>query len=88
LNVLDKPTLLIFNKIDLYRKRNYDHYLDEEAKKEIEEGLQSNLKHLFELDNVFISAITKENMSVLRYKLVEMVQKQYQVRYPYQAHHW
>lgn len=88
LNVLDKPMLLVFNKIDLYRERNYDPFIDEEAKKEIEEGLQGNLRYLFELDNVFISASTKENIDILRKKLVEMVQEQYKVRYPYQVQHW
>ena len=88
LDVLDKPTLLVFNKIDLYRKRFYDPYIDEEAKKEIEEGLQGNLRYLFEQDNVFISAITKENMDQLREKITEMVQAQYQVRYPYRVKHW
>ena len=88
LDVLDKPTILVFNKIDLYRKQNYDPFIDEEAKREIEEGLKGNLKYLFEMDNVFISAITKENMGVLRHKIIEMVKEQYKVRYPYQVRHW
>jgi GTP-binding protein HflX len=88
LDVLDKPMLLVFNKIDLYRERNYDPFIDEEAKKEIEEGLQGNLRYLFEHDNVFISAITKENMDILRARLIEMVEEQYKVRYPYQVRQW
>ena len=34
LEALNKPTLFVFNKIDLYRKRYFDELLDEEAKKE------------------------------------------------------
>lgn len=88
LEVLDKPTLLVFNKIDLYREKYYDPFIDDEARKEIEEGLQGNLRYLFDQDNVFISAKTKENVDVLREKITEMVREQYQRRYPYQAKQW
>ncbi len=88
LDAIDKPTLLAFNKIDLYRKLYYDAFLDEEAKEEIEEGLRGSLKHQFGHDNVFISAITKENIDELRAKLLRMIKEQYVVRYPYQARQW
>ena len=88
LNALDKPTLLVFNKIDLYRKKYFDELLDDDAKKEIEVGLKDSLKHLFDHENVFISALTKENFSELREKLSNRVKKQYQIRYPYQVKHW
>lgn len=88
LDVLDKPTLLVLNKMDLYRERYYDSYLDEEGKKEIEDSLKHNMKHLFEHDNIFISAKTKENIDLLREKLMEMVTEQYQTRYPFQIKHW
>ena len=32
LGAIDKPTLMVYNKIDLYRERNYDLYLEEEGK--------------------------------------------------------
>ncbi len=88
LDALDKPTLLIFNKIDLYRKINYDAYVDEEAKKEIENKLKSNLRNQFEHDNLFISAMTKENVGDLREKLKVLVKERYTIRYPYQVKHW
>ncbi len=88
MNALEKPTLMVFNKIDLYRDKYYDPYLDEEGKAEIEEGLKSSLKNLFDHENVFVSALTKENIDVLREKVIEMVQKQYHIRYPYQAKQW
>ncbi len=88
LDATDKPTLLVFNKIDLYRELNYDAYVDEEARMEIEEGLKGSLRHTFETDLVFISARTKENVDLLREKMKEMVKEQYLVRYPYQAKHW
>lgn len=88
LNALEKPTLFVFNKIDEYRKKNYDLLLDEEAKVEIEAGISENLKHTFEHDNVLVSAITRENIDVLRDKIINLVKAAYEERYPYQAKLW
>ncbi len=88
LGVLDKPTLLVFNKIDLYRKKYFDELVDNETKNEIEKELQSRLKNQYEHDNVFVSAINKENIDILRKKMTKMIKREYQVRYPYQAKRW
>jgi len=88
LDVLEKPTLVVFNKVDLYRERYFDALLDEETQQEILSDLQENLRFSFEKENVFISAVTKENLDVLRDKLLEMVRSQYEERYPYQAKQW
>lgn len=83
-----KPTLLVFNKIDLYRERNYDLYLDEEGRDEVEEGLRAGLESEFGDEAILLSAHTKENLDVLRERLVEMVKEEYQATYPYVAKHW
>ncbi len=88
LEALDKPTLFIFNKIDLFREKNYDSFIDAEAREEVEEGLKGNLKYQFGHEVIFVSAVTKENIDLLREKLTEMVKEQYKVRYPYQVKHW
>jgi GTP-binding protein HflX len=88
LGALDKPTLLVFNKIDLYRERNYDDLLTEEGRREIEEGLLGNLTHMFDQDSMFVSAATKENIGALRLKLQQMVHERYMIRYPYKAKQW
>jgi GTP-binding protein HflX len=88
LGASEKPTLLVFNKIDLYREKYYDPFIDREAKEEIEEGLQGNLRHLFDHDNVLISAKSKENIDLLRSKMLEMIKEQYKIRYPYHAKSW
>jgi GTP-binding protein HflX len=88
LNVLDKPTLLVFNKIDLYRMLNYDELLDKEGQEEIEEGLRGSLRFQFDYENVFISAITGEGIGELRSILLSWVKEQYHSRYPYQAKRW
>ncbi len=88
LDVLEKPTLMVFNKMDKYRDLYFDPLLDEEGKQEVEEGLKQGLSNQFGENNVFISALTKENMGELRTKLTEAIQEQYHVRYPYQAKYW
>ncbi|MGH1436632.1 MAG: GTPase HflX [Lewinella sp.] len=88
LEALEKPTLMIFNKIDLYRERNYDLYLDDEVKEEIESGLKQRLEAQFDQESVLVSAITKENIDTLRSRMMEMVKAQYHVRYPYIAKQW
>ncbi len=88
LEAVDKPTLLVFNKIDLYRERNYDDLLTEEGKREIEEGLLGNLSYMFDQECMFVSAVTGENIGELRAKLQQMVHEQYMIRYPYRAKQW
>jgi len=88
LGVKDKPTILIFNKIDLYRKRYFDDFLDKATRKELEEGLLENLKNTYESDVIFISAQEKENINEFRAKLTRLVKQQYVTQYPYMAKRW
>jgi GTP-binding protein HflX len=83
-----KPTVLIFNKIDLFRERNYDLYLDDEGREEVEEGLRKSLESEFQNEALLISAHSRENMDKLRARLVAMVKDEYQMTYPYVAKHW
>ena len=88
LGVTDKPTLLVFNKIDLYKKRYFDEFLEDEVKSEIIAELKQNLKNNYENDNIFISAVTKENVDQLRVKLTEMIDLEYNKVYPYKTKTW
>ena len=88
LEALDKPTLFLFNKIDLYRKRYFDALLTDEEKAEIEAGLQAKLKEQFVHDNFFISAINKENLEDVKAYLTEKITELYQIRFPYQTKQW
>lgn len=88
LGVSEKKCFMVFNKIDLYRDRYFDDYVDAETKLEIEKELREKLKNEFEHDNVFISALSKENINVLREKLTTLVKDLYEIRYPYQVKHW
>ena len=84
----DKPMLFIFNKIDLYRQRNFDTYLDKQTAEDILSELSISLKNTFEHDNVFISAIEKENIDQLRQRVTEMIEEAYQKIYPYLSKKW
>lgn len=88
LGALDKPTVMIFNKIDLYRDKYFDAYLDKETQNEIETELKDNLFNQFEHENIFISALQKENISELRAMLTKKIKDLYEIRYPYQVKHW
>lgn len=88
LEAIDKPTLFIFNKMDLYRDRYFDDMLDEATKTEILAELTDKLKTHYEGDHVFVSAIKKENIQELKDKIKKLVKEQYVVRYPYQAKQW
>ena len=79
---------MVFNKMDLYRERYFDEYLDKENKLRIEQELQENLKSNLNKDNVFVSALKKENMSVLKEKMKVLIETEYEKTYPYRAKHW
>lgn len=88
LEVADKPTLILFNKIDLYRSKYFDELLTDEEKKEIEAGLQAKLKEQFVYDNFLISAIEKENIEAVKAYLSEKITELYHLRFPYQSKQW
>ena len=85
LNADDKPTLMVLNKIDLYRKRYFDDLLEEEVKTQLIDELQKRIQQEYEADTILISAINKENIDQLRSMLTTMIEKQYAIRYPYKT---
>ena len=87
LKVDDKPTLMVFNKMDLYRTRYFDDLLDAETQADIERGLIDNLTNKYG-ESVIISAGTKENLEELKGRLKRLVKEQYVVRYPHQTQQW
>ncbi len=88
LGAAEKPVLMVFNKMDLYRQRNFDELLTPAERAEIERELREGLGRRYGAHNVFISAATGENVDELRRRLLDMVKAQYHVRYPYQAKRW
>jgi GTP-binding protein HflX len=88
LKVEEKPTLMVFNKLDLYRKKNFDELLLDEEREEIELQIREHLENNYGSTSLLVSAVTKENISEFREVLGEMVLSQYNVRYPYMAKRW
>ncbi|MEZ5014721.1 MAG: GTPase HflX [Chitinophagales bacterium] len=81
----DKPTILVSNKIDNYRSTHFDKYLAKEVQDSILEELEQTWKARHGQQVVFISAITRENIDVLREMVIDLVKEWYQVRYPYKT---
>ncbi len=81
----DKPTITIFNKIDLYADRYFDPYLADSVKHEIMAELQERWQQVLDGQCVFISATQRENIDRLRSKILDAVQEQYAIRYPYKT---
>ncbi|MBI1226067.1 MAG: GTPase HflX [Bacteroidetes bacterium] len=88
LNAIGKPTLMVFNKFDLYREKNFDDLLDSGVKKEIERELLSNLRNQYGHECIFISAANREGIDQLREMMVTMVKREYQIRYPHEVRNW
>ena len=85
LDVFDKPTLTIFNKMDLYEKNTFDEWLEESTKKEILEDLYERWQRETNGNAVFVAAIEKRNLDLLRKTILDKVRELYRIRYPYKT---
>lgn len=85
LNAFEKPTLTIFNKMDLYEKRTFDEWLEPETKKEILEDLYERWERETNGDVVFISAVEKRNLEKLKETILRKVREMYRKRFPYKT---
>jgi len=85
LNSFEKPALTIFNKMDLYEEKNLDQWLEESTKKEILEDLYERWERETNGNAVFISAVERKNIDVLRQNILKKVREMYKVRYPYKT---
>jgi GTP-binding protein HflX len=85
LKAFDKPTILVFNKMDAYEQKHFDEHLPLEIKNEIREDLNRGWQQRTNNKEVFISAVQKENIDVLRYMMYDEIRRLYQIRYPYKT---
>src|SRR6185436_18827578 len=85
INAFDKPILTVFNKMDLYEEKTFDEWLEPSTKKELLEDLQERWQRETGGHAVFISALEKRNIDVLRNTILDTVKKMYQKRYPYKT---
>lgn len=85
IKAFDKPTLTIFNKMDLYEKNTFDEWLEEDTKKEILDDLKERWLRETDGNAIFISATGKRNIEYLRKQILEKVRQLYKIRYPYKT---
>jgi GTP-binding protein HflX len=78
LNVHEKPTITIFNKMDLYIKNTFDE-------EQILEDLKQRWQGQTSGNAIFISALERTNIDDLRRVILEKVRELYRIRYPYKT---
>jgi GTPase len=85
LKVFEKPTVVVFNKIDRYEVNTFDPWLEEGVKQDI----MADLKERWERETnglcVFVSATEKRNIDGLRETILGKVREIYKIRYPYKS---
>ena len=86
LKSLNKPILMIFNKIDKYIPEPWDDsdlILEKESKHQTLSELKKTWMNKSKNFSVFISALKKENLEFFRKKVYEEVRKIHVTRFPY-----
>ena len=80
-----KTQVVVFNKIDLYKTRNFDNHLPDDVQSELLQELKQTWMAKSNNDAVFISAETGENLDELKKVLYQKIKTLYLKRYPYKA---
>lgn len=83
IGAIDKPTITLFNKMDLYEQETFDKWLDEEVKTDMLRQLEARWEAETDGHAVFIAAIEKRNFERLRDTILEKVKSLYSTRFPY-----
>jgi GTP-binding protein HflX len=88
IDAIDKPTIMVFNKIDQYKAEEFDETdLDTDRSSihySLEEWKKTWMSQMGE-DVIFISAIEKENLQEFRKKIYDKVREIHVSRFPYNA---
>jgi GTP-binding protein HflX len=83
----EKPTIMVFNKIDAYQNLTIDDddLITEKTKRHftLEEWKQTWMSDVGEENALFISATHKENLEVFRERVYEAVRQIHITRFPY-----
>ncbi len=85
LGCADKPTITVFNKMDMYEERNFDQWLEPEIKSTLLEELRKRWENETTGNCVFVSAIERRAIDQLRATMLAMVREVYIKRYPYKT---
>ncbi|MFY8165284.1 MAG: GTPase HflX, partial [Sediminibacterium sp.] len=85
LKAFDKPVITIFNKMDLYKEKYFDEWLEDEVKEDILRELKQRWSTVTNNNCVFISVLEKQNVEELRTMILHKVRDVYQIKYPYKT---
>lgn len=85
INAFDKPTITIFNKMDMYEKNTFDEWLEPDVKLDILRELKEKWQRETNGHAVFISAVERTNIEELRATILGQVRELYKIRYPYKT---
>lgn len=88
LGAFDKPTITIFNKMDLYEQHTFDPWLEENVRNEMLEDLKQRWERETQGNCVFVAAIEKRNINELRSVILNKVRDLYRERYPYKSEYF
>lgn len=83
LGAINKPTLMVLNKLDAYKKKEFDEWLTADVKQDLLKQLEMRWDKTTQGNSVLVSATNRENMEILRAKLHQLVKEEYAQRYPY-----
>jgi GTPase len=81
----EKPTIMIFNKMDQYEKNTFDEWLEPQVKEEMLRDLKERWESETNHNCVFVSATERRNIDGLRDVIMNKVRELYQIRYPYKS---
>lgn len=81
----DKPSITVFNKMDLYEKNTYDQWLEPDVKESLLNELKKRWENETHSSCVFISAVEKRDIDLFRNTLLYLVRNIYTKRYPYKT---
>ena len=85
IKAFDKPTITIFNKMDMYEKHTFDEWLEPDVKQQILLELKEKWQRETNGNAVFISAVERTNIEELRNTILNKVREHYRIRYPYKT---
>ena len=71
--------------MDLYIKHTFDEWLEESTKEDILNDLKERWEQQTSGNAIFISALERTNIDLLRNTILEKVRELYRIRYPYKT---
>jgi GTPase len=81
----EKPTILVFNKVDAFEKNYFDAWLTDEVKNDLMQQIVRRWKNDTQGNCIFISATEKTNLENFRTTILDKVRELYAIRYPFKT---